>query len=389
MSGKVLITEVIKETTSYGSPSYVLTVSVSEPENYGENVTIRKPDACFVYQRTIASEPIKNKFIRVASIDDFFALPEATSDEGGDSEGLYRSSSFVARYKAYNSALADKGSILAGLRTFYNNLNTYVDSYSSGETSRSYVFPDYEEVELDNYIATYRGLKISNDNDSEKMATIQTVILPLLNSNVIIYDSIKATADSLLANTNNKLKDITDYTLMQSKVLALGATMDTYDLANAKTLTRFSDISAYFTDIKGWSAAIVDEDVKGLIEDAATNGLAIAAGTGMTEAALSKSEVGNFITSINPSLAKIRNMDASELTDTSVISQLVAVIKSFGDTIALKIEEQNTAIEVLKENIVRRIGEMQVLEAKMKTIRPSIDITNPESAWYLTVNLKK
>jgi predicted nucleic acid-binding Zn-ribbon protein len=56
------------------------------------------------------------------------------------------------------------------------------------------------------------------------------------------------------------------------------------------------------------------------------------------------------------------------------------VDKQISDTLQ-EIEELKAAIEADKSS-------MQAVEAQMKQIRPSIDLSNPESAWYFTVNIR-
>jgi len=391
MTGRLDIQENIKETTGYGSNGYVLTFNISDFGGFSEVVTSRHPEACFVFRRSKPGEPLTNPFKGVCTVNDFFTIPYTVSGDDVANEGLYRSGSFVKEYPDYNSSLADRNTILSKISAYVNNLNAYVNSHSGSESTRRYILPDYEQGLLDDMIATYRGLKAENDRDTLIIATMERDILPMLSSNKLVYTSLLEAAEILERTADNKPAMLTGFNTLNTEVQFLDTTLATYLKTQTQARNTFSSVINTATVIEGiisTAGSDIDDDVRDSINTYLKELKADAESGGYDVAVEGHASIKSMKSNILPAVARIQDTVLAEFVDTTAVQQLMAAINDFGSSIDSRLLEYNGQVSALTEAIEFRKGEMQVLEAKMKQIRPSLDITNPESAWYFTVNLE-
>lgn len=391
MAGRLDIQENIKETTGYGSNGYVLTFNISDFGGFSEVVTSRHPEACFVFRRSKPGEPLTNPFKGVCTVNDFFTIPFTVSGDDVANEGLYRSGSFVKEYPDYNSSLADRNTILSKISTYVNNLNAYVDSHSGSESTRRYILPDYEQGLLDDMIATYRGLKAENDRDTLIIATMERDILPMLNSNKLVYASLLEAAEILERTADNKPAMLTGFNTLKTEVQFLDNTLATYLKTQTQARNTFSSVISTAAVIEGIIATAgsgIDDDVRDSMNTYLKELKADAESGGYDVTVEGHASIKSMKNNILPAVARIQDTVLAEFVDTSAVQQLMAAISDFGSSIDSRLLEYTGQVDALTEAIEFRKGEMQVLEAKMKQMRPSLDITNPESAWYFTVNLE-
>lgn len=391
MTGRLDIQENIKETTGYGSNGYVLTFNISDFGGFSEVVTSRHPEACFVFRRSKPGEPLINPFKGVCTVNDFFTIPFTVSGDDVANEGLYRSGSFVKEYPDYNSSLADRNTILSKISAYVNNLNAYVNSHSGSESTRRYILPDYEQGLLDDMIATYRGLKAENDRDTLIIATMERDILPMLSSNKLVYTSLLEAAEILERTADNKPAMLTGFNTLKTEVQFLDTTLATYLKTQTQARNTFSSVINTAIVIEGiisTAGSDIDDDVRDSLNTYLKELKADAESGGYDVTVEGHASIKSMKSNILPAVARIQDTVLAEFVDTTAVQQLMAAITDFGSSIDSRLLEYNGQVSALTEAIEFRKGEMQVLEAKMKQIRPSLDITNPESAWYFTVNLE-
>jgi peptidoglycan hydrolase CwlO-like protein len=92
----------------------------------------------------------------------------------------------------------------------------------------------------------------------------------------------------------------------------------------------------------------------------------------------------NKITSL---LGTIKLINLDEFDASSEIKALKDAITNVCNTVDNQLETLDAEIEALNASVEADKSTMQALEAQMKQIRPSIDLANPETAWFLTVNI--
>ena len=92
----------------------------------------------------------------------------------------------------------------------------------------------------------------------------------------------------------------------------------------------------------------------------------------------------NKITSL---LGTIKLINLDEFDASSEIKALKDAITNVCNTVDNQLDTLEAEIEALNASVEADKSMMQALETQMKQIRPSIDLANPETAWFLTVNI--
>lgn len=389
MHGRLDIDEKIREVTGYGKSGHVLTYTIANLGGFTQLVTERNPEACFVFQRSTPGEPLTNVFRRVASVNDFYTIPYVSSPEDVEAEGLYRSPTFVKEYPESNAALADRNLLFTRISAYSNNLNAYMNANRGTESTRKYVLPDYEQGLLDRLILEHRRLKNENARDALIVETIEDNILGILQANNTVYQSLKEAVDLMQSHADNKPAMLEGLDTLQTNVKDLQSTMSEYAVAQDITVQTFSRVNSGVDTLQSIvDSGVMDEDVYNAMQAEFKKMKAEVNAHGTPVPVLSQATINAFRKNIIPSASRIEKMVLTDFIDNTTVTQLLQIVTDFGESINSALTENKEKVKELIEAIEFRKGEIQVLEAEMKQIRPSIDITNPESAWYFTVNLE-
>jgi len=388
--GRVNIDTDINPTMDGGTTKHVLSFSVSNARDFTSDVTHRKPEACLVFSRSVPGEPLKNPFKRVCTLDEFFVLPHATGSSGARDE-LYRDTTYYWEYEDYNTALADQEDLSRQVHAFYNNLNNYVTGHSGPEARKSYVFPDYEVQLLDSLIIQLRTLRFENARDEERSLIIKNTVLPLLGANYSMYESLYDAAELLLKHAEDVKKNAIDMSLFKDQVAELTKNITRVNANIQINRTRIQDGVGSMAVIKNLltgSPTLADEEKSNILKslNSAVYGLNPAA---ETPDILTPPEASHLASGLMPGIAFVEAAEHNRYTDLTTVETLLALVKDFGVSVDREREKRTQELEELNKLIQLRRGEIQVVEAKLKQIRPSIDVTNPESAWYLTININR
>lgn len=388
MAGKVSIYTTIKPIMEGGKArTYQLIFKVTDPSGYPDTIAERRPEACFVYSRTKPSEPLENPYERICSLDDFMTIPYAT-ETSGEREGLYRSNQFHMEYADYNSSLQDQTLLESLVWAFYNNLDNYTLPYSGKEASRKYTFPDYERSLLDSLIAERRKLILENEEERLIIEVIQEKILPLISSQELMQEELQEAADLLFEHTKKWADAVINMAAVRDAMMNLRGNMhilNTQLANNMATFTNsFSQLNGLNTDVNNSSASDTDKlnlskninIIRNIVNPAMHEDLMVDTAT-----------MRGLIRTMLPALAHIQEVDEEGFTDYAAVENMINIIKKFGDTLKSTLAKKEAEINMRSENIQRRQKKIQDIETELRKIRPSIDLNNPESAWYLTVNV--
>ena len=389
MHGRLDVDEKIREVTGYGKSGHVLTYNIANLGGFTQLVTERHPEACFVFQRSTPGEPLTNVFRRVATVNDFHTIPYVSSPEDVEAEGLYRSASFIKEYPEANAVLADRNLLFTRISAFSNNLNAYMNANRGTESTRKYVLPDYERGLLDSLILKHRRLRNENSRDALIVETIEDNILGILQANNTVYLSLKEAVDLMKSHSDNKPAMLEGLDVLQNNVKDLRATMSEYAVSQDITAQTFSRVNSGVDTLQSIAdSGAMDEDIYNAMQAEFKKMKAQVNAHGTPVPVLSQATINTFSKNILPSAARIEKMVLSDFIDNTTVEQLLQIVTDFGESINSAITENKEKVRELSDAIEFRKGELQVIESQMKQIRPSIDITNPESAWYFTVNLE-
>ncbi|MFA5428889.1 MAG: hypothetical protein WC279_11865 [Sulfurimonas sp.] len=363
----------------------VLTVTALDPEGYSTEITGLRPEAMFVYTRTNINEPSANPFERVATLEDLYSLPFNMSGVRG---GLYRTSSFSKSYKTLPAMLKDFTDLDAGIRTYLNNLRT-LDSVAVVTGSRSYVYPDYEDAVLKGLIADLKAARFELESLISEKTILQTVILPLLRTQVIQYNALKDAADKLYSDSEGHAQFIGEIQSLKDQTADLRNTLKTFSSGltlnktrNMKAVTRFNTLSQLASNISE-----EDADIKAALLSEITGGTAEADPSADADITVNDDLASTAMRLMLPGLNRVERLEIVKFTGTSNLLSVMDSIKEFGTSVDRAIEQRDTRIKEIDvlQNEVR--GNIQRLEAEIMRLRPGMDITRPDTDWNLTVVL--
>jgi hypothetical protein len=241
-------------------------------------------------------------------------------------------------------------------------------------------------------IASYRGLKAENDRDTLIITSMEKDILPMLSSNKLVYTSLLEAAEILQRTAENKPAMLTGFNVLKTQVQDLDGTLAIYLKTQTQARNTFTSVINTASVIEGIintaGSGDIDDDIKESLKTYLKDLKSDAESGGYDVTVEGHASIKSMKSNILPAVARIQDVVLAEFVDTTTVEQLMTAINDFGSSIDSRILAYTEQVKALTETIELRKGEMQVLEARMKQIRPSLDITNPESAWYFTVNLE-
>lgn len=387
--GRVDIKTDLNEVVDGGTVRHVLSFSIRRARDFPTGTMNRSPEACLVFRRSVPGEPLKNPFERVCTLDEFFILPN-TVEATGTRDELYRDSTYYWEYDDYNTALADQEDLSNQVHTFYNNLNNYVLGHSGPESSKEYVFPDYEIQLLNSLIIRHRTLKFENKRDEDKILVLEKSVIPLLSANYSMYESLKEAAELLLTHAEDTKKNVIDVVLFKDRVASLKQNVSRINRNVTANRTRIQDGVANLNVIDNLlqGASMDEDDRNNILKQVKVTGYALNP-TAEVPDILTPPEAAQLASQLLPGIAFVEEAEEDRYTDLSTIERLLDLITDFGTSIERERDKKVEESEELRKDIQIRLGELQEVEARLKQIRPTIDITNPESAWYLTINVNR
>lgn len=409
---------------SGGTRQFTLKIDVTEESPFDESISDMSPAACFLYDQN-------DVFARVCTLDDFLTIKE------GRRTGSYRLSSFTQVYNGFNAPAAEQKDLQSKITTFYNNLNTYVASYADQtQTIKEYIIPDYTDERLDTLIARWRAVKVSLAGKEAELAVKKGPYASAMNQAKILADELKKASEKIFilnkraVDKHAELDQATDTldkarsTLLDFHLLSKLQLQTTQKQASNITMLENSINNLITNPVFNQNAtnqAIRDSNMQAInrslnaiksanmaLEDnytqastpqlTGTNSIAsglINSGTlntpGLNPVTMPVNLTGldlkfsfNKITSL---LGTIKLINLDEFDASSEIKALKDAITNVCNTVDNQLETLDAEIEALNASVEADKSTMQALEAQMKQIRPSIDLANPETAWFLTVNI--
>lgn len=412
---------------SGGTRQFTLKIVIEEESPFDESVSDMTPSACFLYDRD-------SVFSRVCTLDDFLTIKA-----GIQQDGTYRLSSFTRTYNGYNAPAAEQKDLLAKITTFYNNLNTYVASYADqAQTVKEYILPDYTDDRLDSLIARWRAVKVSLMGKEAELAVKKGPYASALDQAKMLADELRKASEKIFilnkrtianhaqldsaADTLDKARS----TLLDFRLLSQ-TQYQTADSQSASITQLEEAVSSLFTDpdlfpgSDDMDAALAGEKFRTILTrlravkvanmslKESYNEAVIPA---LTEAGIASSLINTGTLGVSPGLTPgtapvtltgldlkfsfdkitsllgtLRLINMDEYTAEAEISALKDAITNVCNTIDTQRSALDAEIEALDAAVETDKSTMQALEAQMKQIRPSIDLSNPETAWFLTVNI--
>lgn len=396
--GKIkLSTTITPVANASAGVSFTLSIQVSPvPESpFDNSIAGMSPACCFLYHR---SGDDSSEYQGVCTVAQFL---EYTADS---SQTVYRSNEYKRSYTDYNTPVSDQKILIEKITAFYNNLNTYVTSYADmSQSTKTFILPDYTEQRLDSLISAWRTLKLRISTREAELGVKQDVWLPALQA-------IK-TATATLTEAADKLKgfdaNITVRTYADSNNAAFGldqlsavltridAEADIYDNRVSALSQNINAIQTVFNEFVTNSLDYIPSaEDKIAFENSATatnNAITYASLTNNTDRkvnGMSLSDWRQYSAMIKPVLDDLKLIGQSDYSSLADITAVKDGVKNMLSQIDVQISQANNDIEELKGRIEADKSSLQAVEAQMKQIRPSIDLTNPESAWYFTVNVR-
>lgn len=393
--GKVkLSTSIVPVTNAASGVSFSLHISISQVPDAPFDITLSgtSPEACFLYKKTDTASGV---FQGVCTVAQFL---EYSADSGND---IYRSSEFVREYTDYNTPVSDQKAILERITTFYNNLNTYVESYSdSSQTEKTFIIPDYTEERLNNLIGMWRSLKLRISSRESELSIKQDVQLPSLLTIKSMSDELQNAANKLIGVDSVTVNQHTAFNSALSAMADIEVSTETCE-AQTKTntstssdmLTKLTELNSLlvsmFTDLTittDVGIRVADEIKKSVLSKVAA--IQVTQNKLLDTNLMTLASLKTAINKIKPITLNLKLIAQNDFSEGETISAIKEAILNFSKVVVKQLAETNQSIEELTALIEADKSSLQVVEAQMKQIRPSIDLSNPESAWYFTVNIQ-
>lgn len=386
MVGRVNVNTSIKEVAGGKQFRHLLRFTVSEPSGFTASITSRKPEACFKYRRVSLTEPLSNEFLGVCTLDEFMTLSSSSGGRGVIGE-VFRSSTFFSEYTDYNTALSDQKRLELQVWDFYNNLNAYTVSEAGAEADRSYVFPDYTEELLNSLITRHRMLRFQNTEALERVRVIEGVILPLLNANYDLYKSLEDASDLVYTRAEYYKVNLINIISLKSGISLIRNNLKQMAQVSTFQDSKLARILDVVTELEASIESVVTDEDDLLVLKNILARIKVESRVSDPVETPDSPAVNAAVSSVLPGIRYIENVESSDFTDMSTVETLVKLVSQFGQGLDTEIKTQETLVKSINDDIESRKGEIQDIEARMRSIRPSIDVTNPETAWYLTVNI--
>lgn len=385
-------------------PEFPFDISVSD---------MTSPECCFVYSKTMTGP----QYGGVCKIADFLQYDNDTA------KNKYRTNTYSKEYDDYNTALADQKDISNQLTTFYNNLNTYIESYADQSQSKKiFILPDYTENRLNDLIGTWRTLKYRIAERKTELSMKEDVWLPALLTLQALVKSLSDSAEQIGSIAPINVSDFEKFQAIEQTWSGLVEKVEELELAYTSDADIFSDVSSRLGRLGGEVQSMVEMANEATASTLVVGGFVrppwlvrpVASSTPLTielsemqtkvvkdlretmtvtKGSMARSfdvvaGLRSSLTNVMPALNRLKVLSQGEFTASQTITAMKDAILTLSLKINKQITETKAEIEELKAGIENDKSSMQVVEAQMKQIRPSIDLSNPESAWYFTVNLK-
>ena len=376
------VTQNINRATREGA---ALTITASEPSDYASEVMDLRPEAMFVFERTNLNEPSANPFVRVATLDDLYTLPFNMAGTKGD---LYRATVYSKNYKTLPALLKDFTFLESGIRSYLKDLET-LDSVAVGTSSKSYLYPEYEDAVLKGLIADLKASRFSLETLTAEKTIIQTTILPTLRTQVIQYTSLLEIANKLYADSVGHAQFIGEIEALKVQTTDLKSTIQTFNSSaslnktrNLKAVSRFNNLTALADGLSD-----TDEDIKAALLSEITSGVSEADPSADADILINDEAAEAAMVTMLPGLNRIERLDIVKFTGTSNLLSVLESIQDFATSVNSAItskEDRVKEIDLLQNNLR---GTIQGYESEILRLRPGMDIARPDTDWNLTVVL--
>lgn len=414
MGGKVrLDTDIQSFTNEAAGRSFTLTFTLSliDTNPFDLSVSDMSPHCCFVYKKD--PDSMKPVYAGVCTVQQFLSL------KADSAEDEYRSNTFAASYSDYNTPASDQKAILAELTEFYYNLNAYIDSYSDlSQTKKSLVLPDYSDSLLDRLIGQWRAVKYRLASEETELSVKKNIYKPMLEQVQTLTGSIKEAADSFVVTAGAPAQRYTDFENAKSSLDEIQKTLGGFKIAVDKNkdcanlflqhCDTLKDATKNLTaKLDDQTGGIQDDDLKNLYlgpidpatnlrvpELGAVNQLFAAITKAKTDAGSMSDIDGStgddfklHLENLYKLIKWVQSMDQDTYTSGESLDKLTDAVKKLLDKVDDQMTQVTLDIEAITAAIEADKSLLQTLEAQMVAIRPSIDLSNPEKAWFFTVNI--
>ena len=414
MGGKVrLDTDIQSFTNESAGRSFTLTFTLSliDTNPFDLSVSDMSPHCCFVYRKD--PDSMKPVYAGVCTVQQFLSL------KADSSEDEYRSNMFSASYSDYNTPASDQKAILAELTEFYYNLNAYIDSYSDlSQTKKSLVLPDYSDSLLDRLIGQWRAVKYRLASEETELSVKKNIYKPMLEQVQTLTGSIKEAADSFVVTAGAPAQRYTDFENAKSSLDEIQKTLGGFKVAVDKNKdcanlflqhcdTLKTATQTLTAKLNNSTGGITDPDLKDMYlgpivpgtdtrdpELGAVNQLFAAITKAKTDAGSMSDIDGStgddfklHLENLYKLIKWVQSMDQDTYTSGESLDKLTDAVKKLLDKVDDQMTQVTLDIEAITAAIEADKSLLQTLEAQMVAIRPSIDLSNPEKAWFFTVNI--
>ncbi len=408
--GKVkLDTSITSFTDETGGRSFVLDFAVTIDTPFDISVSDMSPQCCFVYNRDPdAAEPV---YAGICTVSQFLTAPADPAESD-----TFRTNTFHLTYRDYNTPVADQQAMIAQITEFYHNLNAYIDSYSEQlQTVKSFIVPDYSDVTLDRLISQWRAVKLSLMQDEMRLDVKKNIYKPLIDQAALLISGMKTAVDKISVINKEEIDNFSD---TEDAETALGELYKQASKASAEKTSNLESFNNVKTDLDKFNQAITnfistcsthisDSDLRQLLFGeydsvnhewdtsqalaASLKQLVVAAKTDLSgftfTTALDIGTVDSARAAVMPILDWLRTVSQNNYSSLEDISGLKTAVADLLAKFEAQQSQTEADINALNASIEGYKSLLQTLEANMIQIRPTIDLSNPETAWFFTVNI--
>lgn len=394
--GRVRVKTVINNSTGpTGGTFFTLVLSIVREADHGFDASVvnMTPEACLLYRRNLEGD---DYFEGVCTLNQFLTYGTDTDKE------YYRKSSFVQEYSDYNTPVSDQTEMLGKIDTFYNNLNTYINSYVDiKQSAKEFTVPDYTQEKLDKLISQWRSVKNSLLACETELNVKEKIYYPSLEAVATLADQVKSSIDQLETAKEEYSGLFSDISGARTQLEeAVKSSVE----ASADVVVNVQYVAALQDQIDTVRASL-DQAASHLTPDNADpsdtiqtnqsvavmyNALKLAKlGAANTQVSLHdlRGKVVAVKSAIQPVCKRLPVFAQDAYSPSETIDTLTTAMLALLTELKFKKAECESEMNKLKAQIEEHKSAMQMLESQMRRIRPSIDMSNPESAWYFTVNI--
>ena len=376
-----------KETTSQGVSGFFLTVEVSDPVNFPEYLKNNYPDYPFVYEAYDLVESKDPTFLRVATVGDITKFGTIASGTAV----TFRKSTFANFFETMEKVLAAQELLLQNLRSLYSDINTMFTYISTQNQNFTVTLPNYVETKVSDLITQLLQKRRNITELNTKISLIDNVVLPELQNHLASIE----TQDDLLTDMKAYMQTLVSQagavTLMQTQLGQMNQQLEgaAYEVdKNNSGLATINNHSQTVTNMVNQYA--VSGDISPTAQaalNAVTTPLTEASNNTMKTSFFNLTPINAMMGTVMKGIHQVVKIDINQLMLMNRIQTIQDNINYNKVLLNKKQDEANKEKAGYIINVETYKGDIQFLEAELKKLVPSIDLTYPESYWFVKVNV--